>query len=81
MGKVVRRNTRTELQGQVWCDRTTHCMNFYCLLYPRGTVSSRVPSKAVCHKIGPALWKIGSTDFVKISKKGAFSSYLSQFSA
>ena len=27
-----------------------------------------VPSKAVCCKIGPALWKISSTDFVKMSK-------------
>ena len=27
-----------------------------------------VPSKAICREIGPALWKIGSTDFVKIRK-------------
>ena len=26
-----------------------------------------VPSKAVCREIGPALWKIGSTDFVRMS--------------
>ena len=34
---------------------------------------SSVPSKVICCEIGPALWKIGSTDFVKISKKDAFS--------
>ena len=28
-----------------------------------------VSSEAVCHKIGPALWKIGSTDFVKMCNK------------
>ena len=27
-----------------------------------------VPSNAVCRKIGPALQKIGLTDFVKMSK-------------
>ena len=32
-----------------------------------------VPSKAVCREIGPALWKIGLTDFVKMSEKDAFS--------
>ena len=31
-----------------------------------------VPSKAVCREIGPALRKIGSTDFVRMSKKDAF---------
>ena len=31
-------------------------------------------------KIGPALWKIGSTDFVKMCEKGAFIGKLSQFS-
>ena len=30
---------------------------------------SSVPSKAVCSKIGTALWKIGSTDFVKMCEK------------
>ena len=32
-----------------------------------------VPSKAVCREIGPALWKIGSTDFVRMSEKDGFS--------
>ena len=32
-----------------------------------------VPSKAVCHEIGPVLWKIGSTDFVILGEKDAFS--------
>ena len=40
-----------------------------------------VTSKAVCRKIGPALWKIGSTDFERTSKKDAFSRQFSQFSA
>ena len=39
-------------------------------LHKRHTVMvPSVPSKAMCCKIGPALWKIGSTDFVTISKK------------
>ena len=38
----------------------------------RGDTSS-VPVKGVCHEIGPALRKIGSTDFVRMSKKDAFS--------
>ena len=32
-----------------------------------------VPSKALCHKIVPALKKTGSTDIVKMKKKDAFS--------
>ena len=36
-------------------------------------IGGSVPSKAVCREIGPALWKIGSTDFVRMSKKDAFS--------
>ena len=32
-----------------------------------------VPSKAVCREIGAALWKIGTTDFVKVSEKDAVS--------
>ena len=39
------------------------------------------PSKAVCREIGPALWKIGSTDFLRMSKKDAFSWQFSKFSA
>ena len=31
-----------------------------------------IPSKAVCRKIGPVLWKTGSTDFLKIYQKNAF---------
>ena len=40
-----------------------------------------VPSKAVCCEIGPAFWKSGSTDFVKMSKKDAFSWEFSPFLA
>ena len=32
-----------------------------------------VPSKALCHEIGSALWKISSTDFLKMCEKDAFS--------
>ena len=32
-------------------------------------------SKAVCCKIGPPLWKIGQTAFVKMCEKGAFLNY------
>ena len=37
-----------------------------------------VPAKAVCREIGSALWKIGSTNFVRMSKKDAFSWLFSQ---
>ena len=40
-----------------------------------------VPSKALCRKIGSALWKIGSTDFLKMCEKDAFSCQISLFSA
>ena len=40
-----------------------------------------VPSKAVCREIGPTLWKNGSTDIVRMSKRDAFSLLFSQFSA
>ena len=30
-----------------------------------------VPSRDVCREIGPVLWKIGSTDFVNMSKEDA----------
>ena len=39
-----------------------------------------VPSKAICHEIGSALWKIGSTDFVKMNEKDTFSYYFRKFS-
>ena len=35
-----------------------------------------IPYEAVCCKIGPALWKTGSTDFAKVCKKDAFLSRL-----
>ena len=35
---------------------------------------SSIPSKAVCHEIGPEPWKIGSKDFVERREKDAFSS-------
>ena len=44
-------------------------------------IYTSVPSKAVCGEIGPALWKIGSTGIVRMSKKDAFSLLFSQFSA
>ena len=33
------------------------------------SLSSVFPPKLVCREIGPALWKIGSTGYVKMSKK------------
>ena len=42
-------------------------------------MSSSGPSKAVCREIGPALWKIGSTDFVRMSKKDGFLDNLAHF--
>ena len=45
------------------------------------TLIASAPSKAVCREIGPALWKNGSTDFVRMSKRYAFSWQFSQFSA
>ena len=44
-------------------------------------VESSVPSKAVWPKIGQALWKIGTTGFVRMSTKYAFSLQFSLFSA
>ena len=40
-----------------------------------------VPSKAVCREIGSTLWKIGSTDSERMSKKDAFTWQFSQLSA
>ena len=57
-------------------DHFVHCCSCCCLL-----LSGSVPSKVVCREIGPALGKIGSTDFVRMSKKYAFSWLFSQFSA
>ena len=37
------------------------------------SVPDSIPFKAVWPKIGPALWKIGSTGFVRLSKEDAFS--------
>ena len=37
------------------------------------SVVTSVPAKAVCREIGPALWKIGSKDILKMTKQGAFS--------
>ena len=42
--------------------------------------ATSVPSKALCRKIGSALLKIGSTDFLKMCKKVAFSYQISFFS-
>ena len=33
--------------------------------WPPHFIENESPLKAVCRKIGPALWKTGSTDFVK----------------
>ena len=51
-----------------------------CKLYPtlRMDITS-VPSKAVRRKIGPALQKMCSTDFVKMSKKDAPLGHLANF--
>ena len=43
-------------------------------------VPNSVPSKALCREIGSALWKIGSTDFLKMCKQVAFSYQISLFS-
>ena len=42
-----------------------------------GDILGSVPCKAVYREIGPVLWKISPTDFVKISKKDAFLIFLS----
>ena len=42
---------------------------------------SNVPSEAVSPKIGPALWNVDSTGFVRMSTKDAFSWQFSQFLA
>ena len=44
------------------------------------TFTTSVPSKALCRKNGSALWKIGSTDFLKMCKIVAFSYETSLFS-
>ena len=54
-------------------------MHFFKLFV--GVLRPVFPLKVVCRKIGPALWKIGSTDFVRMSKKDAFSWQFSQFLA
>ena len=38
-----------------------------------------VPFKTVCRKIGPALWKIDSTDFVKMNEKTYFPNNVANF--
>ena len=42
------------------------------ILDPKYTSKTSVPSKAIFCQIGPALWKIDSTDFVKMNYKDFF---------
>ena len=44
-----------------------------------GGMRTSVPSKAVCRKIGPALWEIGSTGFVRMSEKMPFLDNLASY--
>ena len=53
--------------------------NFKHLYQFKTSYRTSVPSKATYRKISPALWKIGSTDFVKVSKKMPFLDTLANF--
>ena len=55
-------------------DTVVSCVHWCCTL-----ALSSVFFKAVCCKIGPTLWRTGSTGFVKMSRKDAFSWQFSQF--